>query len=145
MAEWERIVVALEKRSMTLAGVYMHARLLSWDDRGIELGFPGESLQATLASSTDTVASLKKHLAELCGAPLEVKVKTIPGIAASPSGAAPAPGGPPPAASASVAEREDERRRTTRATREEEARAHPITEAVVEAFGAAIKEIKVDG
>jgi hypothetical protein len=45
----------------------------------------------------------------------------------------------------SVAELENERRRVERERRESEARQHPATKAAMDTFGAAIKEIKVDG
>jgi hypothetical protein len=137
MAEWERAVTALEKRSMTLAGIYSHARLASWDDRGVDLAMVSESLQASLATDPDNIAKLKAFLAELTGATIEVRVRK--GAAAA---AEPAPGDKP---QASIAELENERRRALREKRELEARSHPITAAVVETFGAAVKEVKTDG
>ncbi len=160
MSEWERAITALEKRSITLAGVFSHARLLSWDERAIELGFAAE-FQAGLA--TDKLPELKKFLAEMTGAPLDVRVKTISGLPASgaargASAAAPPAvagvGGPISRASdvaertstgRSVAEVEDQRRRDQKQAREDEARKHPITTAVLDTFGAEIKEIKTDG
>ena len=51
----------------------------------------------------------------------------------------------PPPQTHSVAETEGALKRADRERREEEARAHPATAAVIEAFGAKIKEIKIDG
>ena len=124
-------MTALEKRSITLAGIYAHARLLGWDARGIELGFTARSLQGSLGGDADNVASLKKFLKEHTGAALDVKVKALEGA--------------PPPQTHSVAETEGALKRADRERREEEARAHPATAAVIEAFGAKIKEIKIDG
>jgi hypothetical protein len=129
-AAWERLVGALEKKSLTLAGMYAHARLLAWDDQAIELAVPEKSV----AADPEHVANLKKAVGDLVGAPLDVRVKAVAAGAAPPAAAAP-----------SVAELESSRRQADRAGREEEARRHPATQAVIETFGAAIKEIKVDG
>ena len=138
MAAWERAVTAFEKKSLTLAGIYSHARLGSWDDRAIELWVAGDSLQASLATDPANIASLRSFLAEHTGAALEVRVSKGQGAPASARGERPSGG-------ASIAEVEGERRRVLREKREQEARSHPITEAVVQTFGAGIKEVKVDG
>jgi hypothetical protein len=159
MAEWERLVATME---ITLAGVYAHARLLGWNDSGIELAFPKGSLQAALGADTDKLAKLKALVASQTGHPFDIKVKEIANMPAvapvAPSASAAngsngmpahmssAVGDPVPSgASASVAERDDQRRRAERERRESEARQHPLTKAAIDTFGATIKEIKVDG
>jgi len=152
MAEWEKLVSAME---ITLAGIYAHARLISWTESGIELGFARGSLQAALGADTDKLAKLKALLAQHAGAPVDVKVKEIAnmpaptavhanGTTTHANGTSPTANGEP-APSASVAEIENERRRSERERRESEARQHPLTKAAIDTFGATIKEIKVDG
>jgi len=126
MDDWERFIGFLEKKSLTLAGIYTHARLLAWSTTLVELGFPKEF---SLGTDPDKLAVVKGALAEFAGGPLELKVRTIEGDAAG----------------ASVAEVEGSRQKAERDKRVEEARAHPATQAVIDTFGAAIKEIKVDG
>ena len=126
MAAWERFIGFLEKKSLTLAGIYTHAKLLAWAGNRVEIGFPKEF---ALGLDPDKIAVVKAALAELQGGPVELKVTAIEG----------AGGG------TSVADVEGARQTAEREQRVAEARAHPATQAVMDAFGAAIKEIKVDG
>jgi DNA polymerase-3 subunit gamma/tau len=138
MAEWERVILALEKKSLPLAAMYTQAHLLGWSAERIELGFADGSLQARLGADSANVGKLKQFLAEFVGSPLDVKVKAIPsgGLPAGERGKS-----APPKALADV---EQERRLAERSQREQEARAHPAAKAVMETFGAPIKEIKID-
>jgi hypothetical protein len=122
MAAWTALLAGIESRSKMLAGVYHTARLIAWSDKAIELGIPGG-----MAADAENLKELKKIIAELVGAPLDVRVKTEA------------------AAGRSLLEVEAEKRETERKKNEEEARAHPVTEKVIETFGASIKEIKFDG
>jgi hypothetical protein len=124
MAEWSRLVEVVSQRSLKLAGIYHTARLLSWTDRALELGASG-----TMASDPENVKELKRLVAEIAGAPLDIVVKADAPV----SGAR------------SLHEVEAEKREAERKKHEDEARAHPLTEKVVETFGAQIKEIKFDG
>jgi hypothetical protein len=139
MSAWEQTNTALERKSIALAGVYLHAKLLAWDDAAITLGLAADSLQASLASDADNITKLRAFLREHTGAPLDVKVKAISGL---PTASA---AGPPAPAARSVAEVDAARTRVDKQAREDEARKHPLTEAVLDTFGAEIKEIKVDG
>jgi hypothetical protein len=121
MAEWARLIDAIEARSKKLAGIYHTARLLEWSERGLTLGAAG-----TMASDPENVKELRRVIAEIVGAPLDVKV--------SAEAAAPA--------ARSLHELESERKEAQRQRHVEEARAHPLTEKVIETFGAQIKEIK---
>jgi hypothetical protein len=122
MAEWTTLLAGIEKRSKMLAGIFHTARLLSWTDRAIELGAPGG-----MAADPENVKELKRIIGEIVGAPLDVKVKTET------------------AAGRSLLEVENEKREAERKRNEDEARGHPLTEKVIETFGASIKEIKFDG
>jgi DNA polymerase III subunit gamma/tau len=125
MADWEKFIGFLEKKSMTLAGIYSNAKLMAWTEKGVEIGFPKEF---ALGIDPDKIAVVKAALKEFAGKPLALEVRTIEA-----------------AAGASVADVEGARRREEHDKRVEEARAHPATQAVIDTFGAAIKEIKVDG
>jgi DNA polymerase-3 subunit gamma/tau len=140
MGEWETVIGALEQRNVMLAGVFSHARLLDWTERGLALGFAQGSLQATLAADPDNLKKLKDFLAERYGS-LDVQVKALAHMPEPTSAGARAS---EPAA-ATLAEVENERRKAERDRRESEARQHPATKAAMDTFGAAIKEIKVDG
>ena len=122
MAEWTALLGKIETRSKMMAGVYHTARLISWSDRAIELGIPGG-----MAADAENLKELKKIIGELVGAPLDVKVKTEA------------------ASGRSLLEVEAEKREAERKKNEDEARGHPVTEKVLETFGASIKEIKFDG
>jgi DNA polymerase-3 subunit gamma/tau len=128
-AEWERVVAALQTRGAVLYGYYSRARLLSWTDAGIELGS-----SSPLAVDADHVKELTRAVGEILGAAVVVKVKPLP--AEKPEGKH---------EGKSVAEVEAARESAERAEREKEARAHPLTEKVIQTFGASIKEIKLDG
>ena len=138
MAAWEDFVAtALPKTSLTLAGVFSHAKLVGWDHKGIELGFPPSF---EMGSDPQNLIVVKQALATWWGGPLDVKIKTI----ANAQMTAPVREDDGEEKS-SVADVERQRRADDRARREAEARAHPATQAVIDAFGATIKEIKVDG
>jgi len=126
MQAWERFVAFLEKKSLTLAGIYSHAKLLAWTGNTVEVGFPREF---ALGVDADKIALVKGALAEFTGGAVDLKVRTIDGV---PTGA-------------SVADVEGARQTAEREQRMAEARGHPATQAVIDTFGAAIKEIKVDG
>jgi DNA polymerase-3 subunit gamma/tau len=119
LVEWERLVGTL---TPGLQARCLQAKLLGWSERAVELGFPPRSL----GLDPEDVGSLRKALAA-AGHPVEVKIQTVE------------------AATPSLVDVEAERQRQSRQTREDEARKHPITEAVIQTFGASIKEIKVDG
>lgn len=128
LIEWGRLIDAIEERSRKLAGIYHTARLIAWTERAIELGASG-----AMAADHENVKALEKIIGEITGAPLKIVINDKPAEGAS-------------AASArSLLELEAERRETVRQKHEQEARAHPLTEKVMETFGAAIKEIKIDG
>jgi DNA polymerase III subunit gamma/tau len=128
---WDKVLTLLETKSMTLSATFSHARVLAADAKGLTLGFPSDSLQASLAQDQQTIAQVKKLAAEALGRPVEITVKAVAGLQ--------------PAVAPSRVEKEQAERDDLRQKRETEARAHPITEAVIQTFGASIKEIKIDG
>jgi hypothetical protein len=123
VGEWTRVVGELEKRARGLFGHYARAKLVSWNEAGIEL-----AASSPFAREPDTVKDLKRVVGEILGVPVEVKVKEDTGGGAK-----------------SVAEVEAEKNQAENEKREKEARGHPLTEKVIQTFGASIKEIKLDG
>lgn len=134
LAAWERVIRALEeRRELTLMSLYQQARILRWDESGVHLGFPSGTATAELATDADSVASMRTFLAEHLGAPVELHVSTLEeSELASREGAK------------SIVQAHEERQRDERDRRENEARQHPATRAVLDTFGASIKEIKTD-
>jgi DNA polymerase-3 subunit gamma/tau len=128
-AAWDRLVAILEKRQPGLAMAFLNVRLIGWSDKTIELGTSGPSSLI----DADRLKELKAFLSSELGAAIDVKTRTESASA------------PPSPAAKSVVEVEDQRRTETKQIREDEARKHPLTEKVLETFGASIKEIKVDG
>jgi DNA polymerase III subunit gamma/tau len=132
LVAWEEVVGALEQsRALTLVSLYRQARVLSWDERGVELAFPAGNATSELAAEPDKVEAIQEHLRSLWGAPLVVKVVTLPGDQLTGRGK-------------SIVEADQERRDDEEARRASEAREHPATRMVLDAFGARIEEIKTD-
>jgi DNA polymerase-3 subunit gamma/tau len=122
-AEWARVVGELEKRAKGLFGHFARAKLVAWTEAGIEL-----AASSPFATDADTVKELKRVVGEIVGSAIEIQVKNEA-----------------PAAARSVAEVEAEKAEAEKEKREKESRGHPLTEKVIQTFGASIKEIKVDG
>jgi hypothetical protein len=133
VATWDRLVGVIGDRSMMLSSVYVHARMLGWTDKGLELGFARDSLHASLGSDADNLGKLRGIIAGELGGEVPVTVKLLTDLPA------PSPG---LAQAASVAERDREKARVDKAAKEAEARQHPLTKVAVDTFDAVIKEIK---
>jgi DNA polymerase-3 subunit gamma/tau len=112
-------------RSMTVRSYLEQARLLSWDDKAMELGYTSTGM------ATQNADEIKKAVQEALQSQIDVRVKIVKADT--------------PAAAPSLVEDNRARDREQREKREEEARTHPINKATLEIFGASIKEIKVDG
>jgi DNA polymerase III subunit gamma/tau len=134
LGEWEKILTALaDGRKFTLLGCYEHARVLSWTDTAIEVGFgPDVSHVAEMAAEKDTLAAMKQFLQTRYGRPLGLSLRALTPEESSQR------------RERSVLEVNHERAREERTKRESEAREHPVTKLVLQTFGASIKEIKTD-
>jgi DNA polymerase-3 subunit gamma/tau len=133
LREWESIIAALEEaRRLSLVALYQHARLLSWTDRGLELGFPEGELNSEVAVDRDNIAGLAAFLSQRYGRAIAVTGKLLSGEEARQQNAR------------SLVELSNERARAERSQRETEARQHPLTRKVLDTFGARIKEIVTD-
>lgn len=132
--EWERVITALEEGGKwNLLRIYQEAKLRSWKDDEIRACFSKDSFQADSAVKEENVAEMKEILAAKYRKPIKFTVELL--------SAAEVESQP---AMKSVVEHDAEQRSNERATREEEARSHPLTKVVMETFGASIKEIKTD-
>ncbi|HPH64632.1 MAG TPA: DNA polymerase III subunit gamma/tau [Kofleriaceae bacterium] len=136
LAAWDRIVVALEsKRKLSLLGFYQHSRVMSWTKDSIELGFPVEfHAVGEMAREKEQLDDIRNFVREQIGAgsAFSLSVRLLDEKESGAVGAR------------SVLETDRERQRNERMERESEARAHPMIQHVVQAFGGQIREIKTD-
>jgi hypothetical protein len=120
------------RRKLSVFGNYQNARVISFSETAIELGFGSDYTLAEMAKGPEQVDVVTAVAQELSGKPTRVSVKIL-----SDAESATLP------SRSTVDERrakvDDERRR-----REAEAREHPMTRLVLETFGGSIKEIKTD-
>jgi DNA polymerase-3 subunit gamma/tau len=132
-SQWERVLTALEeRRRFALLGYYQHARVMAWTDESVELGFPQEfhSL-GEMAREKSKLDEMKEFFRQQTGKVSTITVRLLDeGESAAPQ--------------RSSVEAERERIAVEKQRREIEARQHPLTQAVLQTFGAQIKEIKTD-
>ena len=134
LAAWEKIIVALEaSRQLGLAGLYQNAKVLSFSQERVEVGFPADSMTAEVAATPDKVAQMTAFLAEQHGREVGFTVRLLSGEEMS---------AVPQAKSLLEASREAKEREDKE--RQDQANAHPMTKVVLDTFGATIKEIKTD-
>jgi hypothetical protein len=135
LSAWSAVCSQLAARGKVSLLPFEHARVLRWTKDTIDLGFPvAVHLMGELASERDKIEDLCTLLRELVPEMKSVKL-SVRLLDAAESGQT----GP-----RSVLETTRERGAAERGKREAEARAHPITKHVLQAFGAQIKEIKTD-
>jgi DNA polymerase III subunit gamma/tau len=136
LAAWDRIVVALEtRRKLSLLGFYQHSRVLNWSKDSIELGFPVEfHAMGEMAREKEQLDDIRNFVREQIGASpaFSIHIRLLDDKESGAAGAR------------SVLETDRDRQRAVRTERETEARAHPMIQHVVKAFGGQIKEIKID-
>jgi DNA polymerase-3 subunit gamma/tau len=135
LAAWAKVIDYLEEqRKISLRGYYEFARVLGWTASELELGFAADDdsrWAGENASEQANITELRAVLAEL-GHKVKVTVRMLD---ATESKGMPA---------RSLVESTREQSSAERTRREQEAREHPITKHVLQAFGASIKEIKTD-
>jgi DNA polymerase III gamma/tau subunit len=128
---WEAVIGALaDAREFGLVTIYQTAKVLSWSEDEVAVGFPADGLTAEIASDKEKVASMKAFLEKRAGHPVSFQVKLL-----SEDEEAEA-----------VSILEDAKRRADEETeaKRQEAKDHPITKVVLETFDASIKEIRTD-
>ena len=129
MRAWEAVIVALdEAKEISLLTVYQSAKVLAWTEEGLSIGFSAEGITSEMAAHPERVAALSRFVERLVGRPVPVALRLL---------------SPDEVESArSLAEEADERRNQARERHRQEAHQHPAVRAVLETFGATIKEIK---
>ena len=135
LAAWAKVIDYLEvQRKISLRGYFEFARVLKWTATDIELGFAADDdsrWAGENAAEQANIAELRTVLADL-GHKVKVTVRMLD-VAESKGTQA-----------RSLIEATRETSSAERQKREQEAREHPITKHVLQAFGASIKEIKTD-
>jgi len=135
MQAWAKVIDRLEElRKISLRGYYEFARVLKWNATDIELGFapdPDSQWAGENASEQANINELRAVLADL-GHKVKVTVRMLDATESKGTQAR------------SIIESTREKSSAERMKREQEAREHPITKHVLQAFGASIKEIKTD-
>jgi DNA polymerase-3 subunit gamma/tau len=132
---WAKVIDYLEQqRKISLRGYYEFARVLKWTAQDLELGFAADDdsrWAGENAAEQANINELRGVLAEL-GQKVKVTVRMLDQAESKGTQAR------------SIIETTRETSSAERSKREQEAREHPITKHVLQAFGASIKEIKTD-
>src|SRR5262249_1731698 len=78
LAAFAAALIALEqRRKITLAGIYQQARVLSWQNGLLELGFPADVASSEMAGDADNVREVSEFLTEHTGQPTKVKITML--------------------------------------------------------------------
>jgi DNA polymerase III subunit gamma/tau len=132
---WARVIDRLEElRKISLRGYYEFARVLTWTATELQLGFASDAESRWAGENASEQANISELRVLLADLGHEVKV-TVRMLDANESKGTQA---------RSIIESSREKSSAERTRRELEAREHPITKHVLQAFGASIKEIKTD-
>jgi hypothetical protein len=135
LSAWSAVLSQLAARGKVSLLPFEHARVLRWTKDALDLGFPvAAHLMGELASERDKIEDLRVLIRELVPEMKSAKVSVRLLDDAESQQVGPR----------SVLETTRERGAVERGRREAEAREHPITKHVLQAFGAHIKEIKTD-
>ncbi len=131
LATWDMILRELDaKRKVVLSGYCEHARVLTWTADELVLGFaPDFHHFAELVRESNQIDELRAVLRDKLHQSPKVIVRMLDTNET---------------AGRSIQEASREKSTVERTKREVEAREHPITKHVLQAFGAQIKEIKTD-
>ncbi len=134
MRAWNDVLAELESlRKFSLLGPFQHARVMTWTEELLELGFPVDvhSMGEMARDSADELRAIVRGLSAAFKN-VRVSVRMLDASESKTAGAR------------SILETTRERTSAERSKREAEAREHPITKHVLQTFGAQIKEIKTD-
>ncbi len=135
LSAWAKVIDYLEEqRKISLRGYYEFARVLRWTAGEVELGFAADDdsrWAGENATEQANINELRAVLADL-GHKVKVTVRMLDQTESKSTSAR------------SLVESTREKSSAERTRREQEAREHPITKHVLQAFGASIKEIKTD-
>jgi RNase H-fold protein (predicted Holliday junction resolvase) len=131
---WNTVLDELHAdRKGSLAALFNHARVMTWTATELVLGFPVEdhSIGDMAKDRADEIAAFVHSLGP-DQKTVRVAIRLLNEAESQTAGAR------------SLLETSRERNYAERTKREAEARAHPITQHVLQTFGAQIKEIKTD-
>ena len=135
LTAWSKVIDHLEtQRKISLRGYFEFARVLSWTQSEIVLGFAADDdsrWAGENAAEKTNQEELRAVLADL-GHKVKVTVRMLDKAESTGTQAR------------SIIESTREKSYAERSKREKEAREHPITKHVLQTFGASIKEIKTD-
>jgi len=132
---WAKVIDYLEtQRKISLRGYYEFARVLDWNGSEVTLGFAADDDSRWAGENAAEKANLDELRAVLAELGHKVKVTVRMLDTAESKGTQ----------ARSIVEASREKSSAERNKREQEAREHPITKHVLQAFGASIKEIKTD-
>ncbi len=128
---WESVMSGLDKvKEYSLMTVYQTAKVLSWQDGRVKVGFSAGALTTEIAMEKEKVARLQSFLCEHTGQDLRFEVCVL--TSEEEKGAV------------SVIENAQKKIEQDRVDRMEEAKNHPMTKKVLRTFGAVIKEVRID-
>jgi DNA polymerase-3 subunit gamma/tau len=129
---WKSLLTDVEQREPVSASAYYGAQLLSFAPERIELGYPPGSFELQRAAQSDRLAGFRAHCAAILGRELQIVVRGLTERdRESPVGQE----------ISLLASREQEQRARVDKLRRE-AETHPITRALVDAFGASIDRVR---
>jgi hypothetical protein len=135
LSAWSKVIDYLEQqRKISLRGYYEFARVLKWTATDLDLGFAPDDDSRWAGENAGEQANINELRALLADLGHKVKVTVKMLDAAESQGTQ----------VRSLVESTREKSSAERSKREAEAREHPITKHVLQAFGASIKEIKTD-
>ncbi|MCC6747256.1 MAG: DNA polymerase III subunit gamma/tau [Deltaproteobacteria bacterium] len=133
LAGWQALLRQVEAAQPVAASVYVAGRLLAFDGKSVELGYPPGSFELRLAQDRDKRSAFEQACLKAAGRELAVTARALrPEEASAPDVVA---------QSALEAEARERARRAEQLR--DEARGHPIVRALVERCGAQIEHIHV--
>jgi DNA polymerase III subunit gamma/tau len=135
LSAWSAVLAQLAARGRISLSPFEYARVLRWTKDALDLGFPVDSHgMGEMVNERDKIEELRTLIRELVPEMKSMKLSVRLLDAAESEQVGPR----------SVLETSAARGLAERTKREAEAREHPITRHVLQAFGAQIKEIKTD-
>jgi len=133
MVTWQALLQRVEQSQPVAASPFFAGKLLSWAGRKIELGYRADSFELNLALQPDNQQLFLQECSRQTEQELELKIVEL----------APDPDADQTGALSAMEDKERERKERVAKLRRE-ARAHPIVQAAVKEFSAAINSINTE-
>ena len=131
LGRWRHLLGQIHVPSQPL---YASGRLVSWDGNRIELGYPQDAFELQTANDSARRKAFTQACAEHLGHPVELRIRALSEQEAADSQIA--------SQSAIVVSEQAQQERSEQLR--QEARAHPVTRALVDDLGAKIKRINTE-